>query len=162
MSLGHVKKTPQLLDILIELNELVQALSKSDMTNVIKEIKSESEHLKNQQSVSEAAKLANEMSESSLERTKTASEKATQEARNEAATLELKKKEIADKIKQHSNLVAELDAAKRAHDTKLAEHDKRVQATTAREVKANQVMVEAVSLKRTYEDKLEYIKKIPV
>lgn len=162
MSLSHVKKTPQLLDILIEMNELVQALSKSDMTNIIKDLKAEAENLKKQQVSLEGAKLSNEMSLSSLERAKADADKAAQISLTEAASLELKKKELSEKIKLHGNLVAELDAAKKSHAEKLAEHDKKVVAVNTRELKANQLMLEAQSLKKTYEDKLEYIKKIPV
>lgn len=162
MALGHHQKTPQLLDSLIHLNEIVQTLTKTDVGQVIKNIKNESENLKQEQAKHDASKLQLEMSMGSLKKAEQDAEEAAAVVRNETALLEIKKQETEKALKKLDGEKLALETAKKLHEGKVLEHEKKVQELAAREAKVIEAGKAAANLKAEYEKKLEYIKKIPV
>jgi hypothetical protein len=162
MALGHHQKTPQLLDMLIHMNDLVQTLVKSDVGTVIKNIKNESENLRNEQAKADAAKLQAEMSIGSLKKAEQDALEAAEIVKNETALQEVKKHETEKAIKKLEGEKLALETAKKLHEGNVLEHQKKVQELAAREAKVIDAGKAAAALKAEYEKKMAYIKNIPV
>lgn len=162
MALGHHQKHPQLLDSLIHLNEIVQTLTKTDVGQVIKNIKNESENLRQEQAKADAAKLQNEMSIGSLKKAEQDALEAADAVKNETALLEVKRQETEKAIKKLGGDTLALETAKKLHADKVLEHEKKVQELAAREAKVIEAGKAAAALKAEYEKKMAYIKNIPV
>jgi hypothetical protein len=161
MALGHNQKSPQLLDMLIHMNELVQSLSKSDIGQVIKNIKNESENLRNEQAKADACKLQSEMSIGSLKKAEEDAKQAAEAVRNETALHEVKRLDAEKAIKKLEGEKLALETAKKLHEGNVLEHQKKVQELALKEAKVIDAGKAAAALKAEYEKKMAYIKNIP-
>ena len=161
MALNGAGKQPQLLDTLLQLNELVGMLSKSNIKDVIQNIKAESENLKAEQARSEQARVNSEMSIVSLKNAEKESLRAAEVSKQEAALSEQKKQEAEKAIKKLQADTFILDAAKKAHAINVEALEKKVLEVASKEAKVLLERKAAESLKAEYEKKMAYLKNIP-
>ena len=162
MALGNSKQQPQLLDLLLELNVLIQSLTKNDFREELLSIKKEREALNRERIEKNAVRVNQETLVAQLSKTQIAAEKAAEKAKAEKDALSALHHE---NVKTVGRLKEEHDKVEKVKKEHEARHMKDVQdlevknkALVDKEHKIAELQKQVGELKADYERKLSAMK----
>ena len=164
MALNQQTKNPVLLDTLLELNDLVQALVSGEIAVTIKDLKNQTEEHKKQAASADASRSANEESIANLDKAAKEHDLAAGQARKQREALAAEKQENEKTLQKLQSSQSQLDASKREIEARAEDVEKIQQAKalsiSERERKAEDRLKTADAIRVEYEKKLADLKKI--
>lgn len=164
MALGRTQLNPTLLDTLLELNDLVHALSSKEYDEKIKELKDTISELRKAEKESQVARAENEKSMLDLA--------LVTDQNNKAASIAKKDREVLTQVKAENDKLLNkitVEQDKLAADTKdfLLRSDRentnieeKNKALLSRTAKIEAAEIKVAAMKEEYETKLAELKKI--